>query len=75
MPVSPCLAVRHLAFVRQSLALPFQGWPRAQGLRGRCGIALAIRGAVLIQHKHKHGHKKMDVISTETVAAVDSLVP
>lgn len=32
-PASPCVAVRHLAFVRQSLALPFCGWPRAQGLR------------------------------------------
>lgn len=33
-PASPRAAVRHLAFVRQSLALPFRGWPRDQGLKG-----------------------------------------
>lgn len=34
-PASPCLAVRHLAFVRQSLALPFQGWLAARWPEGK----------------------------------------
>lgn len=35
LPASPSLAVRHLALVWQSLALAFQGWPWAQGLKGK----------------------------------------
>lgn len=42
LPVSPSLTVRHLALVWQSLALPFQGWPWAQGLKGKawCSVGL-----------------------------------